>query len=157
MTKQTKWHVRPATTQISLGIRPVWSESSLSAWRKLGPLATHWVQAKTLIILGGSESSLGVHVILFVGFVVKRLNFILSAKLKISCWRRFQVHALRKPLCLSRWRNRLFIKVVDQNKLTFWLKTYETNSIRRNRGRKEHFSDICYELDFDLKIEIITS
>ena len=33
--------VRPAKTQISLGIRPVWSESSLSAWRKLGSLATH--------------------------------------------------------------------------------------------------------------------
>ena len=31
MTKPTKWHVRPAKTQISLGIRPVWSESSLSA------------------------------------------------------------------------------------------------------------------------------
>ena len=29
MTKPTKWHVRPAKTQISLGIRPVWSESSL--------------------------------------------------------------------------------------------------------------------------------
>ena len=39
---QQKWHVRPANTQISLGIRPVWSESSLSAWRKLGSLATHW-------------------------------------------------------------------------------------------------------------------
>ena len=32
----------PAKTQISLGIRPVWSESSLSAWRKLGSLATNW-------------------------------------------------------------------------------------------------------------------
>ena len=29
MTKPTKWHVRPAKTRISLGIRPVWSESSL--------------------------------------------------------------------------------------------------------------------------------
>ena len=38
MTKPTKWHVRPAKTQISLGIRPVWSESSLSAWGKLGSL-----------------------------------------------------------------------------------------------------------------------
>ena len=28
MTKPTKWYVRPARTQISLGIRPVWSESS---------------------------------------------------------------------------------------------------------------------------------
>ena len=25
MTKPTKWHVRPAKTQISLGIHPVWS------------------------------------------------------------------------------------------------------------------------------------
>ena len=31
MTKSTKWYVRPAKTQISLGIRPVWSESSLCA------------------------------------------------------------------------------------------------------------------------------
>ena len=29
--KPTKWHVRPTKTQISLGIRPVSSESSLSA------------------------------------------------------------------------------------------------------------------------------
>ena len=29
MTKPTKWHMRPAKTQISLGICPVWSESSL--------------------------------------------------------------------------------------------------------------------------------
>ena len=31
MTKPTKWHVRPAKTQISLGIRPVWPKSSLCA------------------------------------------------------------------------------------------------------------------------------
>ena len=30
-TKPTKWPVRPAKTQISLGIHPVWSESSLCA------------------------------------------------------------------------------------------------------------------------------
>ena len=42
MTKPTKWHVRPTKTQISLGIRPVWSESLLSAWRNIGSLATHW-------------------------------------------------------------------------------------------------------------------
>ena len=74
MTKPTNWYVRPAKTQISLGIRPVWSESSLSAGRKLGSLATHWAHsedsdqpghptAKTLIRLSGcpgwSESSLG--------------------------------------------------------------------------------------------------
>ena len=41
VTKPTKWHVRPVKTQISLGIHPVWSESSLSAWRNLGSLTTH--------------------------------------------------------------------------------------------------------------------
>ena len=44
--KPTKWHVHPAKTQISLGIRPVWSESSLSAWRKLWSLASHWAHSK---------------------------------------------------------------------------------------------------------------
>ena len=39
--KTNKESVRLAETQISLGICPVWSESSLSAWRKLGSLATH--------------------------------------------------------------------------------------------------------------------
>ena len=37
VTKPTKWHVRQAKTQTSLGIRPVWSESSLYA---------QWVAAK---------------------------------------------------------------------------------------------------------------
>ena len=46
MSKPTKWPVHPTKTQISPGIRPVWSESSLSAWRKLGSLATHWVHSK---------------------------------------------------------------------------------------------------------------
>ena len=70
MTKPTKLHVRPTKSQISLGICPVWSESLLSAWRKLRSLATHWAQAKTLIRLGGcpgwSEFSLDAHAILLV-------------------------------------------------------------------------------------------
>ena len=40
--KTNKVSVRSAKTQISLGIRPVWSESSLSIWRKVGSLATVW-------------------------------------------------------------------------------------------------------------------
>ena len=63
MTKPTKLHLRPANTQISLGIRPVWSESSLSTWRKLGSLAcsyplnaqrrlwSDWADAQTDLIL----------------------------------------------------------------------------------------------------------
>ena len=46
MTKPTKWHVSLAKTQISLGIRPVWSESSLSAWRNIGSLAIHWAHCE---------------------------------------------------------------------------------------------------------------
>ena len=41
-----KMSVRPAKTQISLGIRPVWSEYSLSAWRKFRSLATHWAHSE---------------------------------------------------------------------------------------------------------------
>ena len=47
--------VRPAKTRISLGIRPVRSESSLSAWRKLGSLAMPrliWVFAGSTVIVG---------------------------------------------------------------------------------------------------------
>ena len=44
--KTKKMTVRPAKTQISLGIRPVWSESSLSAWRKHWSLATHWAHTE---------------------------------------------------------------------------------------------------------------
>ena len=42
MTKPTKWFVRPVKTQISLGIRPVWSESSLCAqWVAKDPSFLH--------------------------------------------------------------------------------------------------------------------
>ena len=38
--------MRPAKTQTSLSIRPVWSECPLSASRNLGPLATHWAHSE---------------------------------------------------------------------------------------------------------------
>ena len=44
--KTNKVAVRTAKTQISLGLRPVWTESSLSAWRKLGSLATNWAHSE---------------------------------------------------------------------------------------------------------------
>ena len=44
MTKPTKWHVHPAKTQISLGIRPVWSEPLLCAqWVAKDPSFHHVV------------------------------------------------------------------------------------------------------------------
>ena len=44
--KTNKVSVCPVKTQISLGICPVWSGSSLSAWRDLGSLATHWAHCE---------------------------------------------------------------------------------------------------------------
>ena len=50
MTKPTMWlcaHRRLWSDWAdSLGIHPVWSESSLSAWKKLGSLATHWAHSE---------------------------------------------------------------------------------------------------------------
>ena len=45
-SRKKKWHVHPVKTRISLGICPVWWESSLSAWRKLGSLAIHWADSE---------------------------------------------------------------------------------------------------------------
>ena len=70
VTKLTKWHVHPAKTQISLCIRPVWTESLLCAqWVAKNPNFFKRT-AKTLIRLGEcpgwSESLLGAHAILLV-------------------------------------------------------------------------------------------
>ena len=50
--KTNKMSVRPAKTQMSLGIRPVLSESSVSAWRKLGSLATRWAHSEDSVQTG---------------------------------------------------------------------------------------------------------
>ena len=76
MTKPTQWHLHPVKTQISLGIRPVWSESLLSAWRKLGSLATHWAHSEDWSDWGDAHADLSLrwahsH---FVGFVMRRLR-----------------------------------------------------------------------------------
>ena len=49
---QNQQNVHPAKSQISLGICPVWSESSLFAGRKLGSLATHWAQSEDSDLTG---------------------------------------------------------------------------------------------------------
>ena len=75
--KTNKMSVRPANTQISLGIRPVWSESSLSAWRKLGFLATQWAHSEDWSDWADAQADLSLrwahnH---FVGFVMSWLKF----------------------------------------------------------------------------------
>ena len=73
--KTDKMSVRPAKTQISLGIRPVWSEHSVSACR--GSLATHWPysgdsnQTGRMLRLIWVFAGRTCH---FVGFVMRRLT-----------------------------------------------------------------------------------
>ena len=74
--KPTNWHVRPAKTKISLSIRPVWSESSLSAWRNIGSLATHWAHSECFDQTGRMPRLIWVFAgctCHFVGFVTGRL------------------------------------------------------------------------------------
>ena len=77
--------VRRAKTQISLGIRPVWSESLLSALRKLGALASRWAHSKDSDQTGRMPRLIWVfagrrH---FVSFVMRRL---ICDKICINSW-----------------------------------------------------------------------
>ena len=94
MTKPTKWPVRPAKTQISLGIRPVWSEYSLCA---------QWVAKDLSFLHADSEHSdqtgrmprliwvFAGRICHFVGFVTMRLKLSIKQTMVISnlepfCW-----------------------------------------------------------------------
>ena len=70
--KTNKVSVCPAKTQISLGISPVWSESSLSAWRKHGSLATHWAHSEDWSDWADAQADLSLRWVHshFVGFVM---------------------------------------------------------------------------------------
>ena len=84
--KTNKVTVHPAKTQISLGIRPVWSESSLSAWRKLGSSATHWVHPEDWSDWADVQADLSLrwahsH---YVGFITRRLKWYMVYRYLIS-------------------------------------------------------------------------
>ena len=78
ITKPTKRYVRPAKTQISLGIRPVWSDSSLSAWRKRWTLVTHWVHSEDWSNWADAQADLSLIWAHFVGFVMRKLIYFLK-------------------------------------------------------------------------------
>ena len=79
MTKPTKWHVRPAKTQISLGIRQVWSESSLCAqWLAKDPPSFLHADSDDSDQTGRMPRLIWVfagRTCHFVGFVMMRLKF----------------------------------------------------------------------------------
>ena len=79
MTKPTKW----VCTQRRLG--SVWAsaqsnQSSLSAWRKLGSLATHWVHREDWSDWADAQADLSLHWAHshFVGFVMSWLIYCVS-------------------------------------------------------------------------------
>ena len=76
--KTNKITVRPSKTQISLDISPVWSESSLSAWKKLTCLATHWAHSEDWSDWANAQADLSLrweHSD-FVGFVMRWLIYL---------------------------------------------------------------------------------
>ena len=81
-TKPTNWPVRPAKTQISLGIRPVWPEPSLCA---------QWVAKDPRFLHAGSEVSYqtrrmpGAHVILQVLYCWGSYEFVIRQKKRNIC------------------------------------------------------------------------
>ena len=82
MSKPTKWPVRPGQTQISVGIRPVWSESSLSACKSSGSFATHWAHSEDSDQTGLMSRLIWVFAMRtsFVGLVMRRLISEFTAK-----------------------------------------------------------------------------
>ena len=78
--KTNRMSVHTAKTQISLGVHPVWSEYSLSAWRNLGSLAIHWAHSKDWSDWADAQADLSLcwahtH---SVGFVMSWLRFFLT-------------------------------------------------------------------------------
>ena len=70
MTKLTKWHVRPAKTQVAWAS----TQSDQSAWRNTGSSATHWAHCEDSDQTGRLPRLIWVfpgHIDQFVGFVMK--------------------------------------------------------------------------------------
>ena len=109
---------RPTGPNIGLYIRihPVWSESSLSAWRKLGSLATHWVHSEdsdqTGRCPGWSVSLLGAHAILLVlsrgGANVLARDALICTTNNLSVYR-------KSPKILDPWRSAVITLKVEQD------------------------------------------
>ena len=72
-SKPIKWHVRPAKSQISLGIRQVCSESLLSAWRNLRSLTTRWAHSEDSDLMPSLICVFAGRTCNFIDFVVRWL------------------------------------------------------------------------------------
>ena len=79
----TFWHVRPMKTQISLRIRAVWSESSLSAWRNLVSLAIR----NALCEDSDQTARMRRLIWIFAGRSCPTVHFLMFRRILISCLR----------------------------------------------------------------------
>ena len=81
MTKPTMWLCAQRRLRSAWASAPVWSESSLYAWRKLGSLATYWAHSKDSDLTGRMPRLIWVFAgrTHFVGFVMLRLTFLLGS------------------------------------------------------------------------------
>ena len=123
VTKPTKWHVRPAKTQISLDIRSVWSESLLCA---------QWVAKDPMFLLADSEYSDQTRRMPrliwifagrkghFVGFVMRRLIFKVYPKHK-PCTALCQFHRAKIQISIpGRWFGKRFYVLLTVFQSNAW-------------------------------------
>ena len=114
--KSTKWSWRPANTQINLGNRPVWSESSLSAWRSTGSLASHWAHSEDSVQTWWIPRLIRVfaeRTYHFVGFVMRQLIYIFNFLLLL--YQTFDCDKVQWFLCINLRHQFLCLLLLDGN------------------------------------------
>ena len=96
--------VRPSKTQISLGIRPVRSESSLSAWRKTGFLAIHWAYSKDSDQTGRMPRLIWVFAGRTVILLVFLMSWLVCSRMLVACrTHNFSPICGISPVCRTIW------------------------------------------------------
>ena len=137
-------NMRPSKTQISLGIRPVWSESSLCAqWVTKGLSFLH-ADSKDPDQTGQADQSLRWAHSHFVGFVMRRLTSF------DSMYFSFQYKLARAQQ--NQHKSAVSITWYPVTVLMFWCHTF-----RLERGVSKKFVHWCYNFLTTKDIEMISS
>ena len=148
VTKPTKWHVHPAKTQISLGIRPVWTESSLCAY---------WVAKDHSFLQADSEDSdqtgrmprliwvFAGRTCHFVSFVTMRLIWLsylsntIMTRIRHYCWRNVVGVTIHLKQMKRQWSGIDAIKFLPQT--PYWKekkKKKKKNKIKKKKTKKKN-------------------
>ena len=137
--KTNKMSVPPAKTQISLGIRPVWSKSSLSAWRKLWSLATHWAHSEDSDQTGRMPRLIWV----FAGRTVTLL--VLSFRGSLLCFQLYLWNIILRCFLFSkrstvhRWLNATICQTIKHMKAWYKTDALRIDPILFGRGVRQTF------------------